>query len=196
MAKLYKALKTEEIFQVVEEKNNVVLLKNLTNPSIEDKPVFLTTLKRWYAELPPEEAEQYQNNVVEVETTAKAETETEAVETPKKESKPKTEKKEKKPREKATSIIEGMINEALEGTENYEIEDKFLSINGTKVLRILKDGVSIREAVAKDNGIEYEKKGYNHPFKAKVTADSVEAIKELLPKLIEPETEEEEQNAD
>lgn len=188
MSKLYKALKTNEVFQQIEEKNNIALLRNLTKPGTEDKAVFLTTLKRWYAELTPEEAAQYADKVVDVvETETPAETAT-ADETPKAEKKEKKAKEPKAPKEKATAHIESLVREAAKELEDaghtVDVADKFLLIDGKKVLHILKTGISIRESVAKDNNIEYERKGYNHPFKAKVEATTVEAIKDILPKLV------------
>lgn len=167
MKEVYISKKTGETFEIVsKDENGAVLALNG-----EEKAVTMSTLKRWY-KLSTVEVEE---EVVETADEVATESETQETEV--------TTKKLSKV-ENVITMIEYVLNNA---GATYKIEDKTLYVNDKAVLKVLKTGVSIKEKDAKALGIAYERKGYNHAFKARVDVADNEQMEELLHALLEKE---------
>lgn len=212
--KSYKSVKNDSTATFVRADGDRVVLQ-LENG--EEKAITLSTLKRWWRQVPETETAE-QETIEEVATvdeeTPIVETSEEVVETeapyaqeiiaefipteevvepaetvvePEAVVENETPAPADEPKKKddlillAAGTIEALgLKVVADGNKNWITSD-----NGVKLMLITPRLIAVKEKTAKTAEVEYELKGYNHPFKAKVSLPETEDdIKNLIQKLL------------
>lgn len=173
---MYINKRNGEMFELISENDTEVTLAL----NGEEKTVKTSTFKRWYAKA------EVTDTSIEIEPV-----EEETATTEEQEVVEETEEK-KEPVKVGPTVnvanVTRMIEHVLTNAKaEYVIEEKTLIVGDQAVLKILKDGVAIKEKDAKANNLNYTLKKYNHAFKAKIEVDNTGTMEELLRCLLEKE---------
>lgn len=73
------------------------------------------------------------------------------------------------------TILDNMLKD-----RKHNIEDRWLMIDGKKVLYVLSDGIAIKEDIASKCNLKYKLCKYNHGFRAKIQSINEGNISKIL----------------